>query len=220
VSVSAQGHALTLLPQGAVWLEADRTLLVADVHLGKAASFRALGVPVPEGTTAATLARLSALVEALRPAALVVLGDLLHGPAAHAAGVVDALAAWRRRFAGVRMVLVRGNHDDRAGDPPPRCGFEVADEPFALAGLALCHAPRALAGRFVLAGHLHPARRLSTRVDALRLPCFWLRPAFGVLPAFGEFTGGWAIREAPGDRVFVTDGERVHPLPPVVLEAR
>ena len=32
---------LALLPQRAVWRAADRTLFVADVHIGKAASFRA-----------------------------------------------------------------------------------------------------------------------------------------------------------------------------------
>ena len=64
--------------------------------------------------------------------------------------------------------------------------------------------------RYVIAGHLHPAYRISGRVDSLRLPCFWVRERYAVLPAFGEFTGGWAVRAEPGDRVFVTDDEQVH----------
>ena len=41
-----------------------RDRLVADAHIGKAQSFRRLGVPVPGGTTAATLQRLSRAVAA------------------------------------------------------------------------------------------------------------------------------------------------------------
>ena len=54
------GQRLDLLPQRAAFLPALRTLLVADAHIGKAVSFRRLGVPVPEATTAGTLARLTA----------------------------------------------------------------------------------------------------------------------------------------------------------------
>ncbi len=76
-----QFHGLVLLPQRAVFDPAERTLFVADVHFGKAAAFRALGAPVPKGTTADNLARLTALMEATGAARLVVLGDLLHARA-------------------------------------------------------------------------------------------------------------------------------------------
>ena len=49
------GTALWLLPQRAVWWPAARTAFVADVHFGKAATFRRAGQPVPHGTTAANL---------------------------------------------------------------------------------------------------------------------------------------------------------------------
>jgi DNA ligase-associated metallophosphoesterase len=226
-----------LLPQRAAWLPVQRALLVADVHLGKAAAFRALGVPVPEATTAATLARLDALVDSMRPLALCVLGDLLHSPAAQAPTVIDALAAWRARHGNLRVVLVRGNHDDRAGDPPAHCRIEVVEEPWRFAGLELRHEPdpNLLTERLVtgiapegeiaepvhsISGHLHPVIRLRGRADALRLPCFWTRGRCTVLPAFGEFTGGWPISPAAGDRVFVTDGERVCEVPRVARRGR
>jgi DNA ligase-associated metallophosphoesterase len=216
----AGGTPAWLLPQRGVWLPAYRALVVADVHLGKAASFRALGVPVPGGTTDATLARLGALVDALAPAMLIVLGDLLHGPVAQRAAAVDALARWRARRAGVDVVLVRGNHDGRAGDPPPRCGVRALDAPFALGSLRLCHEPddgparRADPQRaHVFCGHVHPVYRLRGRADALRLPAFWLRRACTVLPAFGDFTGGWAVTPLRGESVLISDGERLHRVP-------
>jgi uncharacterized protein len=210
--VAAGGHELMLLPQRGAYLPSERALLVADVHLGKAATFRSLGVPVPAGTTEATLARLSGLIDALQPRSLYVLGDLLHGPPAQSAPAVDLLARWRDRHHRVRVVLVRGNHDASAGDPPPRCGIDVVDEPHPLDDLLLCHEPRARPGNYVLAGHLHPAYRVTGRADSIRLPCFWIRARYAVLPAFGEFTGGASIAVNDGDQVFVTDGERVHPV--------
>ena len=53
---------LWLLPDKALYWPARRALLVADVHIGKAASYRALHQPVPRGTTEATLARLDTLL--------------------------------------------------------------------------------------------------------------------------------------------------------------
>ena len=62
--LTLQGEAVQLLPDPALWWPAQHTLCVADVHLGKAATFRARGVPVPLGTTRGTLARLDAALAA------------------------------------------------------------------------------------------------------------------------------------------------------------
>ncbi|OYU75610.1 MAG: DEAD/DEAH box helicase, partial [Burkholderiales bacterium PBB5] len=93
-------------------------LLVADAHIGKAQSFRRLGVPVPAGTTAEALDRLSALLQATGATQLVFLGDFLHAATGRSAGTLAALAAWRDRHPALALTLVRGNHDAHAGDPP------------------------------------------------------------------------------------------------------
>ena len=41
------GADVLLHPTGALYLSAESALLVADIHFGKAVSFRKLGVPVP-----------------------------------------------------------------------------------------------------------------------------------------------------------------------------
>lgn len=207
-TVLAGGRALTLLAEKAAFVAASRTLLVADAHIGKAVSFRALGVPVPRGTTSQTLAGLAALAARTGARRVVFLGDLLHSARSHAPTTMAALAAWRRAHSKLELVLVRGNHDDRAGDPPAALGIEVVDEPFHADGLALCHHPRRLAGAYVLAGHLHPCVHLGGRgFDHLRLPCFWLGDEVGVLPAFGAFTGMHPIQAGAGERVFaIADG--------------
>ena len=60
----AGGARLQLLPDRAAYLPEHGTLLIADARIGKAVSFCKLGLPVPAGTTAETLRRLSALVQA------------------------------------------------------------------------------------------------------------------------------------------------------------
>jgi uncharacterized protein len=217
VEIEAGGTRLHLLPQRAAYLPDAQALLVADAHIGKAVSFRKLGVPVPEATTDGTLARLSAALAASGARQVVFLGDLLHSARARAEATLDAVARWREQHAHVALTLVRGNHDGHAGDPPPGWGVRCVDEPFRLdplAGLLLCHHPGARPDGYVIAGHVHPAVSLGGRAhERLRLPCFHFGAGVGVLPAFGEFTGSHVVRRGPGDRVFAIAHDRVREVP-------
>ena len=214
VPVDLAGERLVLLPQRAVWLPHQGCLLVADAHIGKAVSFRRLGVPVPEGTTDGTLQRLEAAVSATGARRVIFLGDLLHSARVRSSATLAAVQHWRDRHAALDLVLVRGNHDRHAGDPPADWGVQAVDEPLRLGGLALMHHPHPVEGAYVLAGHLHPCAVLGGRAhDRLRLPCFHFGASVGVLPAFGEFTGMHALPRAAGDRVFVVQGGAVRPVP-------
>lgn len=214
-TLTVGGQLLMLLPEKCIFLPESDTLLVADVHIGKALSFRALGVPVPGGTTGETLAVLTSLVRRLALRRIVFLGDFLHSARSHAPATMAAVAQWRSEHADLALTLVRGNHDDRAGDPPAHLGIEAVDEPLMQGGLALCHHPRPHAGAYVLAGHLHPCVNVSGRArDWLRLPCFWFGAQVGVLPAFGAFTGMQSIRTAPGERVFAATPQQVFEVAP------
>lgn len=222
------GEHLRLLPQRALWWPSAATVFVADVHLGKAETFRALGVPVPAGPTELTLRRLGALVDGCAARRLVVLGDLLHARTAHEPATLSALRAWRRERATLDCVLVRGNHDDRAGDPPHDLDIRVVEAPSPLGPFALCHEPRdddrsapgpsrdtsASAPGYRLAGHVHPAVRLHGRGgDTVRLACFRIGADEAVLPAFGEFTGGALQPREGAARLYAIAGERVFEVP-------
>ena len=214
VTIEVGGQPLTLLPEKAALLPDTHTLLVADAHIGKAVSFRKLGVPVPRGTTSETLALLSTLVARHGVRRIVFLGDFMHSVHSHAASTMGAVARWRAAHPALDLTLVRGNHDDRAGDPPAHLGIEAVDEPLAEGGLALCHHPDASGDGYVLAGHIHPCVSLAGRAhDRLRLPCFWFGAGVGVLPAFGSFTGMHPVQPEPSDRVFVVADDQVVKLP-------
>lgn len=220
VDTQAGGAPLRLLAARAAYLPEHDLLLVADAHIGKAQSFRRLGVPVPGGTTAETLARLDAALAATGAREIVFLGDLLHSAKGRGAGTLDAVARWRDSHPALQLTLVRGNHDRHAGDPPAAWGVRCVSGPLLLEGpgaLALAHEPEALPGRYVLAGHVHPAALVGGRAhDRLRLPCFHFGEQVGVLPAFGAFTGMHVLPRGPLDRVFVIgsdpEGGVVRPL--------
>jgi len=207
------GVQLTMLPERALLWQERALLIVADVHFGKAAAFRAGGIPVPHGTTRANLDALDELVSRHAVQHILFLGDFLHARAARAAATLAELAQWRARHAALELTLVRGNHDLHAGDPPATLGMRIVDEPWRLGPLAFCHHPQELADAFVLAGHVHPVYRLAAAGDALRLPCFVIDRRWAMLPAFGAFTGGYQVTPQPGQRLYLVADDRILPLP-------
>src|SRR3954466_15627773 len=62
LKIDVRGEELVLLPERAVHWPAQSALLIADPHWGKAATFRAHGIPVPSGTTDEGIARLDRVV--------------------------------------------------------------------------------------------------------------------------------------------------------------
>lgn len=210
LSITLAGEPVLLLAERALFWPAGQALIIADPHWGKAASFRAAAIAVPEGATRADLARLDAALDRTGATRLCVLGDLAHARGSFAPAVVDAIGAWRDRRPRLELLLVRGNHDTRAGDPPAAWGFRCVDEPYALGPFALCHYPDAVAAGYVLAGHLHPAVQLAgLGRQRERLPCFLAGPRRAILPAFGSFTGVATVAPGRDERVFVVAGDEV-----------
>jgi DNA ligase-associated metallophosphoesterase len=209
LTVPVAGTELVLFADKVAFWPTSSTLFVADTHWGKSAAFAAGGLAVPQDTLAADLARLDRLLDATAATRLVVLGDLFHAKAGKSAAVLDAVTAWRDARRPLDVLVVRGNHDRHAGDPPTSWGFEVVGE--AEAGpFALRHFPDEVPGRYTLCGHVHPAVSLSGRGrQRLRLPCFFLGERVGVLPAFGGFTGTGVLRPTPRDRVYVIADDEV-----------
>lgn len=222
------GQSLDLLPERAVFWRDRATVLVADCHFGKAASFRQHGVAVPEGDTRDDLARLDRVMAETAACRLLVVGDFFHSPQGYCPEVVQALLDWRRRHPALRVTLVPGNHDRALHRLPTGLALELAPEPHKLDGLTFIHDPgqtehhgggSASGERTYVCGHLHPAVRLGDgRVRGMRAPCFWLKASGTlVLPSFGSFTGHAVIAPRDGDRVFALTGDRVREVPAALL---
>jgi DNA ligase-associated metallophosphoesterase len=199
------GQSLTFLPQRAVWWPATQTLIIADVHLGKAETLASSGVAAPDGLATHDLARLSALIAQHDARRAIVLGDLLHAPVGLTPSLIDEVRGWRQKHAGLRLQLVPGNHDRKLSLVQDAWGLEVLGAVHDEAGLRLVHEPPAPRGtgetrvQPVLCGHLHPMAVLRGKGDRLRLHAFLLsHDAAGsvssvVLPAFCTFASGVVV---------------------------
>jgi DNA ligase-associated metallophosphoesterase len=209
-SMAVCGEELQLLADRAIHWVGASALLIADPHFGKAATFRAAGIFVPAGTTAVTLNRLDVLLGATDARRIVFLGDFLHAREGRHPSTLAAIDEWRAKHPSVDMLLVRGNHDRRAGDPPPTLQIACVDGPHIEGPFAFAHHPAHVNGSYVLSGHVHPAARLhGGGREHARLPCFWFGADCAVLPAFGEFTGLADVQVSSGDRIWVTTGSEV-----------
>jgi DNA ligase-associated metallophosphoesterase len=208
VELDVAGERLQALAEAALFWPEQQTLFVADAHFGKGASFRAGGIPVPDGTTAGNLSRLDQALTRTGATRLIFLGDLLHARAGRAEQTVERVTAWRKRYQELDCLLVRGNHDRHAGDPPTEWKVGCLDAPFVQEPFVLLHEPAETEEGYVLAGHLHPAVRVGRGKLAETLPCFLFGKRKALLPAFGEFTGTATVRPEPGDRVIIlAEGE-------------
>ena len=212
VECDVAGEKLVLLPEKAAFWPGARALFVADFHLGKAAAFRSAGIALPSGTTRENLARLDRAVSRTRATHVVFLGDFLHAKAGRAPRTLQLFDEWRGTRGNLELTLVRGNHDARAGDPPESFGIRCIDAGASFGAFVLNHEPGAARGGYALAGHIHPAVRLHGEGESLRLPCFWFGARYGVLPAFGAFTGTAEVRPRRGDQVFVIAEDEVIPI--------
>ena len=202
-----RGHRLELLPQRAVWDPQQNLLLLADVHLGKAETFQAAGIPLPSDGDTDNLNRLLALAHQLEPKRVIVLGDLIHSRLGVTLELRQALAAMPQLL-GCPLQLVGGNHD--AGSWLEGLPAEPAQ---AIGPLWLSHEPQPAPDLLNLCGHLHPVALLGHGADRLRLPCFALDPRSHQLqlPAYGDLTGGHPC--AAGLRRWVVAEDQVLELP-------
>src|SRR5215471_13715083 len=183
------GVALVADLSGALFWEAQRLLVVADLHLEKGSSFAARGVLLPPYDTVATLGRLGAVIARHDPRMVIALGDSFHDREAHArlsATDRDALAALQARR---EWIWISGNHDPAL---PSDLGGLVATE-VAIGPVVFRHEPTGRVGE--IAGHLHPKARIATRGRAMERRCFASDGERAVMPAFGAYAGGLSIRD-------------------------
>ncbi len=210
--IKLYGHRFMLLPERAVFWKQAKMLIVADPHFGKAQVFRDCGIPIPGGTTAADISRLSSLMERFQPDELLVLGDLMHGRIDGSRNFSATVGTWRRRWSGIHLTLVTGNHDLRAGPPPApfrldRIVAQHVCRPFVFSHKAETTNSRS---RYTISGHVHPAVFVSGKGHQREtLPCFCFGEKRALLPAFGSFTGNQVIRPEPHERVYVVAGDEV-----------
>jgi DNA ligase-associated metallophosphoesterase len=201
LKIEIAGTRATLRHSGALWLEGARTMVVADLHFEKGSSYAArFGQMLPPYDTRETLDRLERELAALNPATLIFLGDSFHDGAGEDRLPADDRARIAALAVGRDLVWAVGNHD---ADGPRALPGAVVDEA-AIGGLTFRHEPLPGAQPGEVAGHLHPAARVTSGRASVRRRCFVTDGSRLVLPAFGAFTGGLNILDAAFSPLFGT----------------
>jgi DNA ligase-associated metallophosphoesterase len=201
------GVVLEAYPDGALWWDHERLLVVADLHLEKGSSFARRGQMLPPYDTGETLSRLARLVDRLNPRTVACLGDSFHdggGPQRLAQRDLRSLALLQ---AGRDWIWVAGNHDPHAHS---LSGRHV--ESFTAGPLTFRHGPSPGHAAGEVAGHLHPAATVAGRGRWVRRRCFIGDGHRLVMPAFGAYAGGLDVFHSAFAGLFVADAFRVFML--------
>ena len=238
--VSLDGVDAELMPERALFLRAERALVVADLHFGKSESYRQFGVPSADGIDEETLERLGRAAMRAGAKVIVVVGDLTH----HADGIGEAemerFARFRERIA-LPIRLVEGNHDRGARTLPPEWCIDRVGVRFALGGVRFVHEPpdevaggggwrgnagagagpapgesaSKLAASWTVSGHLHPMLSVARGARSVEVPAFVVdrRRRTVVLPAFSKFTRGVRFEPRADAELFaIAEGAVVGPI--------
>lgn len=219
------GQAMHLLPERAMFWPARSTLLIADTHFGKDAAFRHAGIPVPQESLQADVQRLTSIVRQTCCDRLIVLGDFYHARSGRSDHTEARLADWFDLHSQLDVVIVEGNHDVHAGPPPLRWDIRyepraLHDPPFVFVhetdDATTCDAA------YRIGGHVHPVVQLRGPArSSRRAACFVIGADHAVLPAFARFTGGKAVRPAPGTTIWpMIDGVMASPITTDGMRAR
>lgn len=191
LSTRVAGAEVMLRASGAMWLAAERALVVADLHLEKGSSYAVRGQMLPPYDTRETLSRLETEVAALDPEIVVLLGDTFHDRKSEARLAPDDALRLTTLAMQRRLIWVIGNHD---ADGPQMLPGEAVDE-LELCGLTFRHEPRGGPQAGEVAGHLHPAAIVRASRGSVRRRCFVTDAERAILPAFGAYAGGLNVRD-------------------------
>ncbi|MFN7172142.1 MAG: ligase-associated DNA damage response endonuclease PdeM [Fimbriimonadaceae bacterium] len=209
LTIEVDGLCLILRSDRTLFLPTSKTLVCADLHLGKAAHFRAHGVGVPSGPTESTLCRLTHAILETGAERMVVAGDVAHSARGWSLEASQELAAWKMAHPSLEVVLVRGNHDRIR----PEHSALTFEEDFQVESVTVRHHPVSKPKKscpFAISGHLHPGLRLAlSGKTGIRVPCFWIQQHQLVMPAFGAFTGLSIVQPDLGDRIIVVAGDEL-----------
>lgn len=209
VIISLRNQHIQLLPERAALWKEQNTLIVADLHLGKATAFRKAGIPIPEGAMEKDLQALKNLVETTEAKRCIVVGDLIHSASGISETVRSQFRDWLESI-DCEIDLVVGNHDrSLIKNLPQEWNLSMHVQKLLIPPFCFCHIPTLQEGYFVWSGHIHPEIVLKSGVDRIRLRCFQVFEEQAVLPAFSSFVGGCYVQKNEINRIFAIAEDQI-----------
>lgn len=202
LDITLAGHHFIAHPERALYWPAHAMLLIADVHLGKADTFRHFGIGVPQQVQTQDVARLQQVLQVFQPQRCVILGDLVHGRTMGTA-TVQSWNALVEAHTGTSFELILGNHDRALA--PQSLALQQTHTSMQLGSVCLSHEPWDPADwpqgcNLNIHGHIHAAVHIGG--SRSKLPALVYAPPHLCMPAFSEFTAG-VVPSTPSQHIWV-----------------
>lgn len=198
-----QNQTWKLLPEKAIYWEERETLIITDLHIGKAGHFRKAGIAAPSAINSRNLEKLEYMLQKYEAAKLLILGDLFHS---NANREWLEFEDWLENYDGLDIQLVTGNHDLLHPSFYESANITV-HEFLETDNFLFVHDTDEWKDSdpslITVSGHIHPGVSIKGKGrQSLRFPCFLFSSKRILLPAFGEFTGLHTIKPGEGDEVY------------------
>lgn len=208
MNVDCKGENLVLSKERAIYWEAQEMLVISDLHIGKSAHFRKNGIQVPATVGLSDLHRLNNLMAQFSPKTLLVTGDMFHN---NINSDANAFLEWRIAYPDLKVVLVKGNHDDLKNEDYEALSVIVHQKELLLHPFRFIHDKPGITDEYYnISGHIHPGVILYGKArQRLKFPCFYFGKDCAVLPAFSVFTGLKLINPEEGDRFYAITPQKV-----------
>lgn len=213
---------LTLDARKVIFWRETHSLFIADLHLGKISHFRKSGLAIPEAAATINLAILESLFIDYEPLNCYFLGDLFHSATNHEWLDFQRLCL---QYSGINFYLITGNHDFQLLKylKKEEENWLIKMDQLKLHPFLLTHEPENFIitdkqkeenkALYRLCGHIHPKIKLVGKgKQQLSMPCFYFSDKQGILPSFGQFTGGSFIKVKEGDQIFGVIDDCIHPI--------
>ncbi|SNT26380.1 putative phosphoesterase [Ekhidna lutea] len=186
---------IILLPEKGLFWEKEKLLVVSDLHLGKAGHFRKHGIPVSKKIHFTDFQILESMIQRVKPERVILLGDLFHSAENNE---WDDFLRFLELYKFIDFILVEGNHDILTEYPPTLTRtLKLELHPFSFTHI------KEPSDMYNISGHIHPGVSIRGKGrQSITMPCFYFAKDYGVLPAFGQFTGIKKIRPKKEDRVY------------------
>nr|WP_068890488.1 ligase-associated DNA damage response endonuclease PdeM [Pedobacter panaciterrae] len=188
MTIDCKGEQFILSNKRAIYWHARKMLIISDLHIGKSAHFRKSGIQVPDLINQTDLQRLTGLMSEFNPETLLVTGDMFHN---NINSDANAFTHWRKSYADLKVVLIKGNHDNLKNGDYEALDIEVHQKELLIAPFRFIHdKPGDVDEYYNISGHIHPGVIIYGKAkQRLKFPCFYFGKHCAILPAFSVFTG-------------------------------
>lgn len=202
--INIKEHSFYLSTCKTIYWENKKTLLISDLHLGKAEHFINNFIPLPYNIEK-DLNRFRDAVNEFNVSRILILGDLFHAKTT----VDKELFKQFLLSLNKKVTLILGNHDILDVNTYKELGINKVYKSLTEDMFLFTHKP-VESDLINIHGHIHPGIILRGIANQkLKLPCFYFTEKYLCLPAFGGLTGKHTIIPSKNTKVYIVTDKLV-----------